>query len=42
MSFHPFTKELEELYDFGMDDFNENLRAINLAKGNLVHAYNFL
>jgi hypothetical protein len=42
MSNYPFTKELLELYDFGMTDFNENLRAINQAKGNLDYASNLL
>ena len=42
MSNYPFTKELLELYDFGMTDFNENLRALNQSKGNLEYASNLL
>lgn len=42
MTNYPFTKELLQLQDFGMTDFNENLRAINKAKGNVEHAFNLL
>lgn len=42
MSNYPFAKELLELYDFGMTDFNENLRALNQSKGNLEYASNLL
>jgi hypothetical protein len=39
---NPFTLKLEELYDLGMTDLNANLEAIDLAKGNLDYAYNYL
>jgi hypothetical protein len=42
MSFNPFTKELQEMYDLGMRDLNSNLRAIDLAKGDLKSALYFL
>ena len=42
MSYNPFTKELQEMYDLGMTDLNSNLRAIDLAKGDLKSALYFL
>lgn len=42
LSNHPYNKELLDLYDLGMTDLQSNLRAIDVAKGNLDYAYNYL
>jgi hypothetical protein len=42
LSSHPFINELQELYDLGMTDLKSNLKAIDVAKGNLENAYNYL
>ena len=42
LSSHPFINELQELYDLGMTDLKSNLKAIDVAKGNLEYAYNYL
>jgi hypothetical protein len=42
MSFNPFTKELQALYDLGMTDLNSNIRALDLAKGDLESASYYL
>jgi hypothetical protein len=42
LSSHPFINELQELYDLGMTDLKSNLKAIDVARGNLENAYNYL
>jgi len=42
LSNHPFNKELQDLYDLGMTDLKANLGAIDVAKGDLDYAYNYL
>jgi hypothetical protein len=39
---NPYISQLYELYDLGLTDLNSNLRAINLAKGNIEKACNYI